>query len=219
MERGLAQLLPQEAPRVLPLLTAYIAEIELFNKTLGLVKVKDRNELIIRHILDSLSPMPLLKKLIADIPASPSVHVADVGSGAGFPGIPLAIAFSECRFTLIERMGRRADFLRNTLSILHLATTAVEQSSMEAAIPGRFDIIVFRALKPLEPNFVHKLLRLVKPGGVIASYKGRQATVLEELETLSTPEFRWKLYPLEVPFLEEERHLVLIRGAAPRPAE
>ncbi|GHU46662.1 ribosomal RNA small subunit methyltransferase G [Spirochaetia bacterium] len=216
MERGLAQLLPQEAPRVLPLLTAYMAEIELFNKTLHLVKVKDRNELIIKHILDSLSPLYILKDLIADIRPSSSVHIADVGSGAGFPGIPLAIALPQCRFTLIERMGKRADFLRNTLSVLHLATVAIEQSRMEAAMPGRFDIIVFRALKPLEPRLVRNLLRLVKPGGVLASYKGRHAKVTEELETLCTPEFRWTLDPIKVPFLEEERHLALIRSAPPQ---
>ncbi|MDR2134356.1 MAG: class I SAM-dependent methyltransferase, partial [Treponema sp.] len=112
---------------ILELLERYIAEIELFNSAYGLVKVQDRRELIVRHILDSLAPLGIIARLLAppagdaaaagEAPAAAAVpRAADVGSGAGLPGIPLAIAMPRVNFTLIERMKRRAGFLRNTLA-------------------------------------------------------------------------------------------------------
>ncbi len=109
LKEGLAKLgIEESGGRILPLLERYIEEIELFNPAYGLVKVKDRRELIVKHILDSLAPIKIIRDLSKN---SISLKIADVGSGAGLPGIPLAVCLPNAAFTLIERMGRRAGFL------------------------------------------------------------------------------------------------------------
>jgi 16S rRNA (guanine527-N7)-methyltransferase len=191
----------------LPLLGNYIEEIERFNPAYGLVKVTGREELIVKHILDSLAPLPLLTSYL---------NIADVGSGAGLPGIPLAVCMPDAHFTLIERMGRRAGFLRDCAAVLGLTNVTVEEREMEKAEGGRFDLVVFRAFRPLQPVILKGLLRLPASGGVLAAYKGRAQAVQDEMAAAekAAPELagRWEAVPLTVPFLDEERNLVLIRG-------
>jgi 16S rRNA (guanine527-N7)-methyltransferase len=199
------------SPRIEPvaaLLERYIAEIELFNPAYGLVGTQDRQELVVKHILDSLAPLGLISGLLRDDAGAP--HIADVGSGAGLPGLPLAIALPLARFTLIERMGRRTGFLRNTVAALGLSNVTVEEAEMEKAAPGRFDLAVFRAFRPLTPPILKGLLQLLAEGGVLAAWKGRRAVIEEELGRLGLP--KPEILPVKVPFLEEERHLVLIYG-------
>ena len=98
-------------------LNAYIAELELWNPTYKLVGAEGE-ELITRHIIDSLSSVPVMEELLHSL--GPDAEIADLGSGAGLPGIPLAIALKDYRFTLVERMGRRVGFLRNALA-MHFA--------------------------------------------------------------------------------------------------
>jgi 16S rRNA (guanine527-N7)-methyltransferase len=135
-------------------------------------------------------------------------------------------------FTLIGRMGRRAGFLRDALALLALPNVRVEEAEMERvalgpAAAGGFDLVVFRAFRPLEPAIIKGLLRLLSPGGLIAAYKGRRETLEEEMARLlkqlepaagakgAGPSIAgWEALPLEVPFLEEERHLLLIRPMA-----
>jgi 16S rRNA (guanine527-N7)-methyltransferase len=216
LEEGLSRLgLLQD--RTLLLLTRYIEEIELFNQAYGLVKVKDRNELIVKHILDSLAPLNIFG-------AMPIKKVADIGSGAGLPGIPLAICMPDADFTLIERMGRRAGFLRNAIAVLGLSNVKVEEADMERlSVSEKFDLIVFRAFKPLDFGIQKGLSRLLAPDGIIAAYKGRRQTIDEEMEQVlsavkkrngSDAVLSWELVPLKVPYLEEERHLVLMRNKA-----
>ena len=203
-------------------LERYIEEIELFNPAYGLVKVKDREELVIKHILDSLAPLEIIKNLeVKSTTGKSGKSIADVGSGAGLPGIPLAICLPEANFTLIERMGRRVGFLQNTLAVLSLKNVNIMESEMEKIPePCRFDIIVSRAFKPLSKEIISAFLKLLNPGGFIAAYKGRRESINEELSlSFSAAEKNneligvktdVKIYPLEVPFLNEERHLVLI---------
>jgi 16S rRNA (guanine527-N7)-methyltransferase len=91
----------------------------------------------------------------------------------------------------------------------------VEETEMEKAEPARFDVIVFRAFRPLELPILKGLFRLLKPGGVLAAYKGRQQAVGEEMAAAEKlmPGLlgKWENLPLEVPFLDEERRLVVIR--------
>ena len=213
---GLAALgIPAE--RVLPLLVKYVEEIELFNPAYGLVKVRDRRELIVKHILDSLAPFDIIGRLLDESrpcsnPRKP--QIADVGSGAGLPGIPLAICMPGAEFTLIERMGRRAGFLRDALAVLSLPNVRVEEAEMEqinvgAAGEGLFDLVVFRAFKPLDSALLKDLFRLLAPGGMLAAYKGRRESVEEEMARLSLTG-AWEILPVEVPFLDEERHLAII---------
>ena len=198
-----------DAARTLPLLNSYAAEIERHNEAFGLVGSRSRRDLMIRHILDSLSPLDILRGLMRCMGGA--VEIADVGSGAGLPCIPLAIALPDCRFTLIERKTRRAVFLRNTLAVLGLPNAAVEEREMEKAPRFRFDLIVFRAFRPLEPAILRGLFRLLREGGVLAAYKGRREKIEAEMGAVQNMVGSWEAIPCPVPFLEEERHLALIR--------
>jgi len=194
---------------ILRLLERYIEEIELFNPAYGLVKVKDRRELIVKHILDSLAPLKGKRDFFG---GRDSLKIADVGSGAGLPGIPLAICLPNAVFTLIERMGRRAGFLRDAVAVLGLPNVTVKEADMDEltlAADDRYDIIVFRAFKPLDSAILKGLFALLKPTGLLAAYKGRRQAIEEEMSGLQN--LAWDVVPLEVPFLEEERHLVLIK--------
>jgi 16S rRNA (guanine527-N7)-methyltransferase len=208
LEEGIALLLRNDdAARTLPLLNRYIAEIERHNSALSLVGARNRRDLVTRHILDSLSPLGILRGLTDGVGG----EIADVGSGAGLPGIPLAIALPDCRFTLIERKTRRAVFLLNTLAALGLSNAAVEEREMEKAPRFRFDLIVFRAFRPLEPAILKGLFRLLREGGVLAAYKGRREKIEAEMAAVRSMAGSWEAIPCPVPFLEEERHLVVIR--------
>ena len=210
LKEGLDKLgLEESESRILPLLERYVEEIELFNPAYGLVKVKDSRELIVKHILDSLAPLKVISNLSKN---SESYKIADVGSGAGLPGIPLAVCLPNTAFTLIERMGRRAGFLRDAVAVLGLPNVTVEEAEMEKlAITGEdgFDLIVFRAFKPLDSAILKGLFAILKPSGFLAAYKGRRRAIEEEMGSLQN--LSWEAITLEVPFLSEERHLVLIR--------
>ena len=217
-DSGADRLITPRREEILSLLIKYITEIELCNPALSLVGTNDRQELIIRHILDSLAPLGLMTRIITkhNTPPARRLQIADVGSGAGLPGIPLAIVMPDAEFTLIERKGRRVGFLRNTQTALGLSHVTVEEAEMEKARPDRFDVVTFRAFKPLEPKIVKKLLRLCGEGGVLAAYKGRREKIDDEITALETARKQnktlvWEIIPCSVPFLDEERHLVLIK--------
>jgi 16S rRNA (guanine527-N7)-methyltransferase len=108
-------------------------------------------------------------------------------------------------------MGRRAGFLRNTLAALALTNAETEEGEMERAAPGRFALITFRAFRPLEPAILKGLFRLLAPGGVLAAYKGRREKIDAEMGAVEKTTGGWEALPCPVPFLDEERHLVLIR--------
>jgi 16S rRNA (guanine527-N7)-methyltransferase len=202
----------QERSRLQETLEAYVRELELFNPAYGLVGTESHEELIIKHILDSLAPLgPILRALDRDGSAPPSLSIADAGTGAGLPGLPLACALSSFQFTLIERMGRRIGFLQNTLAVLGLENVRLEQADIEKARSGPFDLITFRAFRPLEPPILKALLKLLKPGGVLGAYKGRLEKIREEMAPIESLIGSWEAIPVQVPFLNEERHLVVIR--------
>jgi len=196
-------------------LNAYMEEIDRFNAAYGLVKTTSREELIVKHILDSLSPLGLLAE---DGACNGSCRAekgrrrsfADAGSGAGLPGIPLAICLPDFQFTLIERMGRRAGFLRNVAAVLGLSNCAVEEAEIEKAAPGRFETVTFRAFHPLTAELLKHLFRLLAPGGRLAAYKGRKEKIEAEIAEAGLVGKEVNVIPLTVPFLNEERRLVII---------
>jgi 16S rRNA (guanine527-N7)-methyltransferase len=113
-------------------------------------------------------------------------------------------------FTLIERMKRRAGFLRNTLAILGLPNAAVEEAEMEKFAPGQFDLVVFRAFRPLEAPVLKNLLRLCAGGGGLAAYKGKRDRIEEEMAAPGGA-VHCRILSCPVPFLDEERHIVVVR--------
>ncbi|MDR2344382.1 MAG: 16S rRNA (guanine(527)-N(7))-methyltransferase RsmG [Spirochaetaceae bacterium] len=211
---------PSGVDGIAVLLNRFCDEIELFNPAYGLVSVKDRDELVVKHILDSLAPVVTIERLV-NAGFSRCPRIADVGSGAGLPGIPLAIALPGVSVSLIERMGRRAGFLRNTQAVLTLPNVEVLETGMEKAPAGIADIVCFRAFRPLTPKILKHLFRILKKGACIAAYKGRMDSINTEMSPLSAflkqQNLEWEALPCPVPFLNEERHLLLIRPSAPLP--
>jgi 16S rRNA (guanine527-N7)-methyltransferase len=184
-------------------LTRYIKEIELWNPRYGMIAPGE--DLIGRHILDSLSAISPIRRL------KPG-RLADVGSGAGLPGIPLAIWLDDVDVVLIERSGRRAGFLRTVAATLGLKNVSVFETAVEDLDAGAmFDIITFRAWSAIDEHLLDGLFPLLAPGGTIAAYKGRKSVVDKELSAVSDKVRVSAILPLKVPGLDDERHLVMIR--------
>lgn len=203
LEEGLSALGIPAGAEAVDKLVRYVSEIELWNEAYGLVN-DSGDSLIVRHILDSLSGLSAIRGL------SPAA-MADAGSGAGLPGIPLSIFMPETRTRLIERSGKRCRFLENQKALLRLSNLTVAESDI-GAVAGPFDVITFRAFRPLEKPIVDDLLALLGPEGVLAAYKGKRAKIDEELKGIESYGFEAEIQELSVPFLrDEERHLVLLR--------
>lgn len=196
------------APALQSLLSRYMDELDLFNSAFDLVGADSREGLVVRHILDSLSPWKLLVPLFS---GSPAPHLADAGTGAGLPGIPLSLLFPALPVTLIERMSRRCAFLENCCALLSLANTAVRNVPIEQASAGAYSLVVFRAFRPLDKKMYRALNRLLTEDGHLAAWKGKRDSIDEEMSQISEITGDWNAIPAPVPFLDgHERHLVTI---------
>ena len=207
LAEGLQRLGIDCPPARLEALERYRLELERWNRRYGFVKASGR-DLVVRHFLDCLAGLPVLAGL------SPRRTVLDVGSGAGFPGLPLALFLEDSQVTLLERSSRKAAFLANVVALLGLANVRVLESDLRA-LQERFDLVTFRALSPLDRE-LPGLRCVLAPGGAIAAYKGRRERIAQELAQAArspTKPAEATVIRLEVPFLEEERHLVLLRFA------
>lgn len=198
-----------ECNRIAPCMEKYIKEIQLFNSAYNLVNTSDYEELAVRHILDSLSPHKIIKEISKEF-CSPLF--ADIGSGGGLPGIPLAAAFPECDFTLVERMDKRCAFLENVSAVLGLKNTRVMKTEAEKVPEESFDIVVFRAFRPLDKNIVNTLLSLTKKGGALLAYKAKLENITEEIKPVLPCFSSYEIKKLFVPFLNDfERNLLILR--------
>ena len=186
-------------------LGCYIAQIERLNPSLGLVGATG-DELVIKHILDSLAPLGIIQGLTA---AVPNPRIADLGTGAGLPGLPLALALADARVDLIDRMTRRTDFLSSMLDLLRVDNARVIETQVEHA-RGEYDLVTFRAFRPFERKLFKRVFSLCAPGGVILAYKGRADRARAELAALEGLYSKAELLPVTVPFLEDERCVVVL---------
>ena len=205
----------------------YIKEIILFNSAYNLTNTSNRDELVVRHIFDSLAAFKNIEFLCMKMTnerseGSGPFLLADIGSGGGLPGIPLSAAFQFCssefpalqqvRFELVERMEKRCAFLENCIAILGLKNVTVINSEAERVPEHAYDLITFRAFRPLDKKMTKTLLRIVKPYGCLCAYKAKLENIREEMAAVKAlvPEF--EIQPLSVPGLEtSERNLVIIR--------
>jgi len=197
LREGLAALALPESIAA-PLLD-YLGLLVRWNHTYNLTAVRDPQEMVSRHLLDSLSLLPHLGDLR---------NLADLGTGPGLPGIPLAIARPALQVTLVESNGKKARFLREAVRTLKLANTSVVQARIEAvAAPVPFDAITARALDTLR-NLLTLGGHLLNAHGQLLAMKG----VYPHTEIAALPD-GWQLKavrPLAVPGLAGERHLVII---------
>jgi 16S rRNA (guanine527-N7)-methyltransferase len=177
-------------------LVQHLDLLDEWGARMNLTAIRDRPAQLTKHLLDSLSVRPYLRGL----------RVADVGSGAGFPGIPLAIVAPEIHFVLIESTGKKCRFLEHVRDALGLGNVEVVQSRAEAHQPAvRYDTVIARAVGPVA-DLVRYAGPLVAGGGRLLAMKGRRPD-----DELAKKLNGWKVvavHPLRVPGLDEERHLV-----------
>ena len=193
---GLRELGLELAPPQVAALGTLLDELADWNTRVNLTAIRDPAEAVDKHLLDSLAVRPYLKGLA----------VADVGSGAGFPGLPLAIADPDRRFALVESTGKKAKFLRHIVARLDLPNVEVIPLRAESYKPPRpFDSVIARALGPLA-EFVRVAGHLAGRGGRLLAMKGKVPE--DEIQALPAG---WKLlavHPVAVPGLHAERCVV-----------
>ena len=193
LDRGLGELALDLPGGARQCLLDYMALLVKWNRTYNLTAIRDPLAMVAHHLLDSLAVVPHL-------PLAANARLADAGSGAGLPGIPLAIARPDWRVTLAEASQKKAAFLRQATIELGLANVEVYEGRVEAWRPQPlFDAVISRAFAALA-HFLAACRHLLAPTGVLAAMTGKAPTPLEA---------SCSLIRLHVPLLEAQRHLVL----------
>lgn len=183
-------------------LLAYIALLKKWNRTYNLTAVREESEMLTQHLLDSLSLLPVLPES-----ALAGRRWADVGSGAGLPGIPLAIARSDLDMTLIETVEKKSAFQRQAKIELGLPNIAVVNRRVEEMPEGVFDAVVSRAFAELA-SFVDLAGHLLAARGRLYAMKGLVPE--EEMKRLPPGWTVLDCIRLSVPGLDAERHLIIL---------
>ena len=170
--------------------------LEQGNAQFNLTAIRDRPGMLRKHVLDSMSLEPYLR----------GERIADVGTGAGFPGLVLAVVEPQRRFTLIEATGKKARFVEQTARRIGCDNVLVVNSRAESYRPSElFDTVVARALSSLA-DFVAYAGHLTAPGGRLLAMKGKRPD--EQISALPKSFRVLAVHRLSVPGLTDERHLV-----------
>jgi 16S rRNA (guanine527-N7)-methyltransferase len=197
---------------------AHARILQEWNRKMNLTAIASPMDMAVKHFLDSIVSSRYIK---------PGSHLLDVGSGAGFPGIPLKVIMPSLNVTLVDATRKKISFLQHVIRQLQLEGIAAIHSrieNLEQKRVGRFDVIVCRAFSSLD-DFVEKSLPLLTPEGLLMAYKGRGLG--NDLEQASPrrggaalypvtgkgfqTELRMKCVSFEMPFLNLPRKLILLR--------
>jgi 16S rRNA (guanine527-N7)-methyltransferase len=138
--------------------------------------------------------------------------LADLGTGAGLPGIPLALARPDIDVALVDRMTRRIRFLEAMQAELPLPNVTIIEEQVERA-KGSYDLVTFRAFRPFERKLFKRVFGICAPGGYVVAYKGKADKAQAELEAIAGLYADVQIIPVQVPFLDDERCLVVMRPA------
>jgi len=181
-------------------LAALLNELHKWNRRVNLTAIRELREMVTAHLLDSLVARPLLQ----------GATVLDVGTGPGFPGLPLAIAEPARQFTLLDSNNKKIMFVQHAVGLLGLDNVTAVKGRGEDYAPGhRFDTVIVRALAAL-PRLVEIAGHHVREEGVFVALKGRYPA--DELEQMSNKPWSLAVSELEVPGLPRgSRHAVLLR--------
>jgi len=200
-------------------LLAYVALLKKWNRTYNLTAIRDESEMVTQHLLDSLSMLPALAESALAGPRSgapvtqsegrqsPARLWADVGSGAGLPGIPLAIVRPDLDMTLIEAVAKKSAFQRQAKIELGLSNVSVVSGRVETLPGGRFDAVVSRAFAELA-DFVNLAGHLLTQHGRLYAMKGLAPE--DEMRRLPPGWAVLDCVRLSVPGLDAQRHLIVL---------
>jgi len=182
-------------PTALQKIITYICLINKWNKVYNLTAARTDKELIVNHVLDSLSITPYIK----------GPEILDVGSGAGFPGVPLALALPQYNFTLLDCLNKRTRFLNQVIIELQLKNVTVIQNQIEQYHPNKyFNDIVTRATYSIS-DMIEKVKHLCCNSTRLLMMKGKYPQ--QELLSITTT---YTVHELQVPGLDAERNLIEI---------
>lgn len=180
-------------------LLVLLDELARWNQSYNLTAISDRRDMIVRHLLDSLAVRPLLEGL----------RIVDVGTGAGFPGLPLAIIEPARHFTLLDSNGKKVRFVAHAARTLGLNNVEPVHARAELYRPtAAFDTVVTRAFAPL-PELLDKVAGLCGSSTRVLAMKGRRQ--IAEREDLPAG---WQIesdVDLVIPGLDEARHVITLR--------
>ena len=198
-------------------LSLYERELVDWNTRFNLTAIRDPQEIHIKHFLDSLTCLVALRESFVG-------RLIDIGTGAGFPGIPLKIVYPKMQLTLVESVGKKAEFCRHVVKILDLQGVEVVQERAETlgqdpSYREQYDWAVARAVAVL-PVLAEYLLPLVRVGGGMLAMKGEsgpaEAHTAEHAIRMLGGHLR-QLFPVTLPGVAEERYLVVIDKVAATP--
>jgi len=191
--------LPEGAPERL---VAYVALIEKWNRVHNLTAVREPEQMVILHVLDSLAIVPFV---------SSAMRLLDVGTGAGLPGIPLAIACPHLDVTLLDSNHKKTAFLIQAKAELGLSNCTIVCERVESWRPSdQFEVVVSRAFAELS-DFVQQAAHLVAADGSLLAMKGVHP--FDELAKVPRTHRVANVVELKVPALEASRHLVSLKAA------
>lgn len=205
--------------------TLYYQELIAWNQKFNLTGITALEEVQTKHFLDSIVSWPIICEELTDsVLSGRQITCMDVGSGAGFPGIPLKLVAPELHWTLLDGTGKKVAFLQQLTTKLNLTDIVVVQGRAEEM--GRnndyraaYDIVTARAVAPLV-TLVEYILPLVKMNGLAVIYKGAGTPqefmeARKAIQTLGGEAIR--VAPVQVPYLEEQRFIILIKKVRPTP--
>ncbi|ARN23614.1 16S rRNA (guanine(527)-N(7))-methyltransferase RsmG [Piscinibacter gummiphilus] len=185
-------------------LLAYLALIGKWNKVYNLTAVRDPAEMLTLHLLDSLSVVDPLRRHVGDRPA----RVLDVGSGAGLPGVVLAIALPQLQVTCVDTVGKKASFIQQVASELRLRNLSAQHARVESMKIEPVDVVTSRAFASLV-DFTNLTSQHLLPSGVWMAMKGKAPA--DETAALPPSVDVFHVEQLVVPGLDAERCLVWMR--------
>ncbi len=182
----------------------FLGELTRWNRTMNLTALREERAIIVQHFLDSLT-------LVRHLPRD--VSLLDIGSGAGFPGLPLKIARPGLRVVLLEASREKTYFHKHIIRSLNLSDIRSvwgrsDQVEIRRAMGHRFDAVVFRALSPLEVA-LREARHFIHSGGTIIAMRGRDVSVPIPPESLSLTLHR--TVSIDLPFDRIRRNLMLFR--------
>lgn len=195
LREGLTELGIEAHEAAIGQLIAYVDELAAWNRAYNLTAVRNPGAMVVRHLLDSASIAPWIQ----------GASVLDVGSGAGLPGIPLAVLQVGRGFTLLDSNGKKTRFLRHVKRHLGLDNVLIEGERIETFHGGPFDTVMARAFA--EPaTFLAAVRDVTAPGGRVLAMQGRRGSA----PPASVPGFRLDAgVDLTVPGLDAERHVLI----------